>query len=1130
MSGTEPTPEGRRLSLDEWLTRYDDALLRGETPPRLEDVADADAARLREFLDMLDQTLRQREPTTIPSDFTVVGERTFETIGRFRIEEELGRGGFGVVFRAFDPMIGRTVALKVPRSDAVSDPDVRRRFLREAHAAAQLDHSNLVPLFEAGETEGVCYIASAYCEGPTLRRWIDDRRASAEPRAVARLVLGLARAVAHMHARGILHCDLKPGNILIEPPPSDDPKREPTPRVTDFGLARLIGAPIGDSTAARAWGTPPYMAPEQIEMRGEAIGPAADVYALGAVLYELLVGRPPHQGETTWEVMRSVVADPPTPPRSIRRSIPRDLCAIATRCLEKRPERRYRDAAALVDDLDRFLHHLPTLARPLGRPRRLVRWSARNPAAAALLVMTTATLLVSVAYTIALRGAVDELNRANSQKQAARERAERQEALAREALARAEAKSGAERRAHYAVVLAMAQQELTRGRSIQAQRHLRSLVPAEGGDEPDLRDFAWRYLWRQSRRECTCLDDLKPGGATCDVAAGDGLLFATSGGKCGSWRVFRPESAEVPAPVRPTFAFEPFHDLGGEVGRLAAAGDRVVVNFLSRAGGAGIAALDATDGAILGTLSGSRWWDRGLATTADLRLVAAGVSPEASKKLVEWKLDLGDREAVVLGVPGVDRVAFAPDGRRIVALRRTMHTGPTKHRRLLEFWNMETGLREFVDEAPVGPALAASPLPGGPIATGTLEGEVQLREPERGEVVAVLPSPAAEPDRVSCLAFAADGKTLAAGYNGMAVLWDVENRRELARIERLTEWVESIAFLDDPSGDVALGLARGSVVVWHAEPIEPAVVLDAHDDEVWGVKFVDGGRTLVTLGGEPLLKFWDVATGRTVAALPGHESWPSCLATAGDLIATADFGGEALIWNARERRLVRRIKAHEDRARAIALSPDGTLLATGGRDPVARLWDVATGAAAGTVAGTVDDDDPIGNHVRGLAFSPDGRALASAGENGLIRLWDVPTLREQGRMDAAVHVSCLAWSPDGRTLASGDVRGAVTLWDVDRGEARFRLPNLHRREVSGLAFSPDGRTLATAGQDRMIALVDVVTGLRHLTLAGHEAGVNAVAFSPDGRILASASHDRAVRLWWTGPESTSILPLSSAGL
>ena len=401
-------------------------------------------------------------------------------LGRFLIERELGRGGFGVVYLAYDEEMGRDVALKLPRADALITPDIRRRFLREAHAAARLDHPNLVAVYDAGEIGPICYIASAFCDGTTLGRWLESRSEPVPIRQAARLVRALARGVTHAHARRILHCDLKPGNVLLVPP--TNPGEDPVPRITDFGLAKLLEAPPSESTAARPLGTPPYMAPEQVEGQGKAIGPATDVYALGAILYEVLTGRPPHSGATNWETMRAVVTEPPARPRRLRRAIPRDLEAICLRCLEKRPDDRYATAAGLAEDLERFLNGRTTRARPLSPPRRLVRWARRYPSAATLAGMGLLILVVSVGYSLALSRAVARLDRTNVHLKEALQR--EQEILRRE------------RRLRYVSTLALAQADVRDGRIEPAQQHLRGFEPVPG--EVDDRDFAWHYLYRQT--------------------------------------------------------------------------------------------------------------------------------------------------------------------------------------------------------------------------------------------------------------------------------------------------------------------------------------------------------------------------------------------------------------------------------------------------------------------------------------------------------------------------------------------------------------------------------------------------------------------------------------------------------
>ncbi|WP_165245388.1 WD40 repeat domain-containing serine/threonine protein kinase [Paludisphaera soli] len=1111
-SGSDPEDGGDRGPLSEWLARYDEAMRKGETPPEprpeAAGVGGDELDRFRSFLDLLDRTLRPRKGAPATAGESTLGDTPDggpaaaspvpRAIGRFRIEEELGRGGFGIVFRAFDPDMGRWVALKVPKADALLSPKARRRFLGEAHAAAQLDHPNLVPVYEAGEAGSVCYIASTYCEGPTLRAWINDGHAPAEPRRAARMVLAMAGAIEHMHARGLLHCDLKPGNVLLERPADPAGEADPKPRVTDFGLARLADAPVGESTAARPWGTPPYMAPEQIEQRRDAVGPPTDVYALGGILYELLTGRPPHQGKTTWDLMRAVVAEPPTPPRRHLRSIPRDLDAIAMKCLEKRPDRRYPTAAALADDLKRYLGRRPTKARPLGRLRRLARWAARNPTATAVIAMSLATLGVSVAYSLALRRANDAVAKALDNVQTA---------LVKEKEATEQA-----RHRNYVMTLALANQEMRDDRWAQAQRRLRAAAPRPGSGEPDARDFTWHYLWRQSRRDRTTLDELFPGGPS-ELSTGHGLLVGVDydDKKGGIWRI-TPGDAPALATPRPEMRFEQPPPMRGGLWycQLSTDGRRAVI--CRKVGDAFVnSILDLESGRPLTEFEGHPIRNRPTILSTERGLFVAGSTGPPGLQIVRREFDLDGRRMQRLSLPGTTRHALSPDGRRIAATRFIEEVGDLAS---LEIWDLQRGsLLASHPAEPICSSIAASPAPEGLLATGGRDGTVQLREFAEGSVVATLPAPPGNDEhQVYSLAYSEDGTLLAAGYNRRAVLWDVRARKPFATLEGLEGRVETIAFLQGADGDVALGAGSGEVVIWHMRPIEESMTPGGHADEVWGVAYLDGGRALATVGGDNLLKLWDPRSGREIRAMKGHESWPSCLAAAPSepLLASGDFDGKVLIWDAEAGELLRVLDAHEARVWAVAFSPDGRRLATVGRDRTVRLWDAATWSPIAALKGHARD-------VRGVAFCPDGRRLVTCGEDKAVIVWDAETGARLREWDVPSDATSLALSPDGRTLAIGDVRGVLSLWDAESWEPRALIPPLHRREISGLSFSPDGRVLAVAGQDGLISLIDVRSGNLTLRLEGHEGGVNAADFSPDGRTLASVSHDKTLRLWWAGP-------------
>ena len=309
---------------------------------QLDDLAPSTAAR------------QSAEPATLES---------IERIGRFTIVRELGRGGHGIVFLAIDPNLGRRVALKVPRPEALITPDLRRRFLREAEAAGSLRHGNLVTVYEAGEDGPLCYLAIEYCDGPTLAQWLKEHCDAVSPRLAAEFVAMLAAGVEHAHSLGVLHRDIKPSNVLLEPLAMvrpDDALAAPllstfTPKLTDFGLAKLMERQDDETRGGALLGTPAYMAPEQAAGRMRDVGVATDVYGLGVLLYEVLTGRAPFRGESDPDTLRRVCIDEPLLPSVLRPGLSRDLEAICLKCLEKKPARRYAAAAELVEDLRRYL-------------------------------------------------------------------------------------------------------------------------------------------------------------------------------------------------------------------------------------------------------------------------------------------------------------------------------------------------------------------------------------------------------------------------------------------------------------------------------------------------------------------------------------------------------------------------------------------------------------------------------------------------------------------------------------------------------------------------------------------------------------------------------------------------------
>jgi len=294
--------------------------------------------------------------------------------GVYELLEEIARGGMGVVYKARQNTLNRTVAVKVILSGQLASAMEVKRFLVEAEAAANLNHPGIVPVYEFGEFDGTHYFSMAYVDGPSLAGKVADQAVS--PGEAVNLLIQITDAVHYAHGQGVIHRDLKPGNILLE--------KGVTPRIADFGLAKRIGEDAELTQTGTVMGSVYYMPPEQAAGRIEDIGPASDIYALGAILYKLLTGRPPFQAASNYETIQQVIAQEPVRPRQLNPAIPRDLETICLKCLEKEPRRRYESAAALGEELTRYKEGHPIQARPIGRAARTARWCLRNPLPAGL--------------------------------------------------------------------------------------------------------------------------------------------------------------------------------------------------------------------------------------------------------------------------------------------------------------------------------------------------------------------------------------------------------------------------------------------------------------------------------------------------------------------------------------------------------------------------------------------------------------------------------------------------------------------------------------------------------------------------------------------------------------------------
>jgi len=1070
--------------------------------------------------------------------------------GRFSILGELGRGGFGVVYLAEDPLLGRKVALKVPRVEVLSGGEGWRRFMREARAASRLDHPNLVPLLEAGAIGPVGYIVSAFVGGPSLEQWLRHNRGGAAPRWAACLVAALAHAIEHAHQRGILHRDLKPANVLLHAPEceGEEPSRRAweggrveswTPRICDFGLARLHEIEAEESRSRFAAGSPPYMAPEQAEARHSEIGPATDVYGLGAILYELLAGRPPFSGKSDLETLRRVVADEPAPPRHLRPGLPRDLQTICLKCLAKRPDQRYPGAEALAEDLERFLDGRPILARPVAVWERGWRWARRHPAQAAL---ASAVVLAVAAGLGGLLWHESVLRRVNDQLRLEARRAEDNARDAREQRSLVEDRERLVRRQLAGHQVASAQQAVA-ARNFERALWLLDAAEPELGAPAD-RGFAWSFL-RQFVRDRLEVFPAHAGPILCLAVAADGQTLASGDehGEIWLWEKRSGNSRRL-ASVQPhsihQIVFSPDgRGLAAETtnrkeillwdvrpdrlrGRLPLPGLQAASSLLFTTDGRRLTAVRRHSG------------QAGLPMVCwDIRSSTAVFSPVAPEVVAATAVELADERLQALADMMDDprpSLSVAHDELKRSWVERAPRGFAWTRDQTLVLVGFGDG-SFAVHRVQSGRRLVVARLHSDGTAVVFLDpikSEGPLSPPERDRLdrLARFLVPTSSGHRRESdiivhqsfsepVAFSPDGRQLA--------LWREEEDR--LRILDLTTGRECSTFdlgpLNDlsamaftPDGEtLAFGARDRKVRLWHLRTSRNPEILHGHaPKEAWSVAFAPDGRTLASAGDDHCIRLWDMATGREVATLRGHHALVTSLAFAPDGRTLAsgsfDLATPVILWDVATRSQRSVLRGHTRTVRALAFSPDSRTLASDGNDDTVMIWDTNDGRRTATIS------QPPGN-VNCLAFSPNGRSLASGSGFDAIALIDVVTGRSR-LITTDTRVFALAFSPDGSHLITGQADGLIKTWDVASGRQVQTLSG-HANTVLGLALSPDGRTLASAGEDRTVRVWDAATGQELLCLTDCKARVNAVAFSPDGSTLAAADHTGAVTLWRAGP-------------
>jgi WD40 repeat protein/predicted Ser/Thr protein kinase len=1092
---------------------------------------------------------------------SLTGVSTSATLSsRYRIQSEVARGGMGVVYRAHDLQLDRVVALKLIRSGDLADGDEIKRFAVEARAAAQLDHSGIVQVYEVGTLNGQPFLTMAFIDGQSLWQAVKD--APLAPKRAARIMQQAAEAVHYAHEHGVVHRDLKPQNILLT--------RDDQPKVTDFGLAKRQQGDSSLTETGQALGTPSYMPPEQAQGKIKEVGPIADVYSLGATLYCLLTGRPPFQAANPLETMLQVVEQEPVSPKSLNRAVSVDLETICLRCLEKDPAKRYPSAAALGQDLARYLAGEPIQARPVGRLERALKWIARKPVTAAAYGLTALTVaLVMIGTTIAFfwrnaETARSEAESARSGEERARkeaERAKQQEERAKKEVEVSKAWND------YVLNVRLAPTLWDKGWVEVARRTLEACPPK-------LREqrWEWNYYQRHMHPEVaalsahtkrvldlelspdeSCLATCREGVSLWDAASGeqiaqisnqDGVRSAAFS-RDGKWLATGtdssfPSSAQTPDGLilwdreRQRVAARVELMCGVIHVAFHPSGDRILAGL--------------QDGRVL------------VCSVPDLKEIPQPVRHPAGAAIVACRPD-GHQVAtgcwngfVNLWNPlnghwermipahssGLERLQYSPDGRRLVSVGwdravkiwdaatgdqlaswsvgyypkgvaisrdcRTVSFGRPNDP-VVEIRDLVTGqvLRELRVDAGLPISTAFSP-DNQLLATGWENGAIRFWDTATGDLQATLLSHASS---VSIFKFSEDGTRLySADFAGQVRIWDLTRPAEAVRFGEASETV--VGAVSSDGRMVACATGNRTISTHDLITGEQRVLPQDQAGKVACMTFRPATQSLATGHSDGSVRLWNIGSDAEPVVLRGHARRINRLAydPRGETLATASDEGEIRLWNADNQKEISVLRGHQASVLSLAFDPESYQLASTAADATVRLWNARSGKELATWKWTHSRwAGQTPEHP--LAYHPRRRWVAAALEN-VLKIRDTETYQEIARIETPNKLTHLEFSPDGRWMAYAGYFQYIVVWNCETRREVARLPTFSEGE---LRFSPDGRKLAQASGDNSIRLWDTERWEEIATLTGHQYPVALLQYDPAGDSMVSVSHDGTIRRW-----------------
>jgi WD40 repeat protein len=958
-----------------------------------------------------------------PPASTTTAEADADSVPGYEILGELGRGGMGVVYKARQVGLNRPCALKMILAGGHAGETDLARFRTEAEAIARLQHPNIVAVYEIGQHDGKPFFSLELCSGGSLDRKLAGT--PLEPAEAAKLVRTLAEAMQAAHEANVIHRDLKPANILLSC--SRDAERSAsrvaqgalgredsasrlhgcTPKITDFGLAKKLDQ-SGQTQTGVILGTPSYMAPEQAEGKKQ-VGPAADVYALGAILYECLIGRPPFKAATAFDTILQVVSEEPVPPRQLNAKVPADLETICLKCLQKEPARRYGSAAKLADDLGRFRAGEPIKARPVGRMERARKWVRRNPVVAALAGAVALVLLAGVAVSSYFAFA------AHGEAVAARK-------------AEKEAKHEALRAntARHALQIDLALRSWRERDIARTEAILAEVQPT------------FQQNWETRHLRSICLRAALPllghtARVCCVAISRDGTRIVSGSAD----RTVKVWNAQTGHEIRS------FKGHTEAVSSVAISGDgkRIVSGSADKT----VKVWDATTGKKMLSFEKHTGEVRTVAISRDGKRIVSG---SADWTVKVWDTATG-KEMLSLKALFVSSVAISSDGTRIVS-------GSTDCTATV--WDAATGQEKLSLKGHTHHVLSvAISRDSKRIVTGSNDKTVKVWDAASGKVILSLKG---HTDPVSSVAVSGDGTRIVSGSVDKTVkVWDAATGKELLSLKGHTHHVTSVAISRDGKRIVS-GSRDKTVKVWDATAPE-RFSLEVHTGGARSVAISRDGTRIVTGSADNTVKVWDAANGEVKRSLKAPGVSSVAISNDGTRIASGSEDGTVKVWNATTGREMLSLRGGPATVSSVAISNDATRIVSGSWDKTVKVWDAATGKEMLSLSGHTD-------WVSSVAISSDHRRIVSGSHDKTVKVWDAATGKELLSLEGHTgRVRSAAISRDGTCIVSGGQDNTVKVWDAATGQKLLSLQG-HIGWVRSVAISHDGARIVSGSEDKTV--------------------------------------------------------------